>query len=61
MAKFCPIWSHCLFGSSVKGVKYISLSLTLLPDKQCDQIGQNFAIWLLYIWRFLNFDISKQF
>ncbi len=32
----------------------------LLGKFQCDQIGRNFAIWLLFTWPFSIFNLNKQ-
>jgi hypothetical protein len=28
-------------------------------SSQCDQIGRNFVLWLLFTWAFLHFQLSK--
>jgi hypothetical protein len=29
--------------------------------EQCDYIGRNLAVWLLFIWAFLHFQLNKKF
>jgi len=29
--------------------------------EQCDNIGRNLAVWLLFIWAFLHFQLNKKF
>ena len=41
--------------------KLTFFNIQFVEYTQCDQIGRNFAIWLLFAWAFNFFYLNKQF